>query len=138
MYFEKVPVFFSTVGDLKYGAAFTLPGIGIFINPNDRNNIDALRHEFGHWLVAKKQGKGAFYLLDIPMSVMSAMLTKDNNEHQNSITEIKANNASYLYFGRPADWNFKVYHLSDSVRFPKDPEYVFPNIDAGFASGFHY
>ena len=137
MYFEKVPVFFSTMGDLKYGAAFTLPGIGIFINPKAKNDIDLLRHEFGHVLVARNQGKGAFYVIDVPMSLISAKFSKNNTEHQNSLTEVKANNASYLYFGRPDNWNFAEYHVSDAVRYPTVPEYVYPNIQAGFESGFH-
>lgn len=114
MEFNGVPVFFSTVGDLKNGAAFTLPGIGIFINPNARNDNDLLRHEFGHWLIALKEGNEAFYSIDVPLSLLSAKFSED---HQSSWTEVRANDLSYQYFGKPADWNFKDYHVSDDVRY---------------------
>jgi RHS repeat-associated protein len=117
MTFYGVPVFFSTMGDLKYHAAFTLPGIGIFINPEDRDNIATLRHEFGHWLVALREGNKTFYAVDVPLSLLSAKFTKSNQEHQNSWTEVRANDLSYLYFGRPADWDFKTYHVSDKIRY---------------------
>jgi RHS repeat-associated protein len=117
MMFYGVPVYFSTIGDLKYHAAFTLPGIGIFINPADRNNLGTLRHEYGHWLVGKKEGYQIFYRVDIPLSLLSAKFSKNNMEHQQSWTETRANDMSYQFFGRPADWDFNTYHVSDQVRY---------------------
>jgi hypothetical protein len=114
MIFNGAPVFFSTVGDLKNGAAVTLPGIGIFINPKSRNDKDLLRHEFGHWLIALLEGKQIFYMLDAPLSLVSATFS---SQHQNSWTEVRANDISYKYFDKPADWNFKDYHVSDGVRY---------------------
>lgn len=136
MMFEGSPVYFSTVGDLKYGGAITLPGLGIFINPKDSKNIDLLRHEFGQILVARQKTGVLFYLTDAPYSILNAWLTKSDLEHQHSWSEIAANNASYLYLHSPEDWNFHDYPVSDNVRYPSDlPQYI--NIDAGFASGFH-
>jgi len=137
MMFEGEPVYFSTVGDLKYGGAVTLPGIGIFINPKDRNNIDVLRHEFGHVLVSRQETGLLFYLIDAPVSLINAWTSKDDIEHQNSWTEMRANNASYIYFGSPANWNFHDYPVSDSVRYPANTDHQYDNIENGFASGFH-
>jgi hypothetical protein len=137
MMFEGTPVYFSTIGDLKYGGAITLPGIGIFINPKDRNNIDVLRHEFGHILVARNESKTLFYLTDGPYSLLNGWLTKDDLEHQQSWPERDANNASYIYFGRPSNWNFNDYPVSDDVRYPANTDHQYDNIEGGFASGFH-
>src|SRR5690606_9793903 len=60
-YFEGVRVHTSEVGELKNRAAFTLPGVGIFVNPKDAYNIDLLRHEFGHILQARVWGNKFFY-----------------------------------------------------------------------------
>ena len=70
-YFEGVPVYASEFGDLKNGAAVTLPGIGIFVNPSDLENTDLLRHEFGHILQARKYGMGFFYEVIAPASLVA-------------------------------------------------------------------
>ena len=134
--FHGVPVYFSTVGDLKNGAAFTLPGIGIFINPNARNDIGTLRHEFGHWLVGAAEGVNTFNNFDVPYSFLSALFSKNEIEHQKSWSETRANDASYLFFGRPSDWDFKTYHVSDDVRYGPTPS-VFQNFWSQFSQGIN-
>jgi len=53
MLFEGVRIFTLNFGAFKKGAAMMIPGIGIFIGPQDAGNLDLLRHEFGEpgdWL----------------------------------------------------------------------------------------
>jgi hypothetical protein len=107
-FFEGVRVFSSEVGDLEYGAAFTLPGLGIFVNPNDVTNEDLLRHEFGHILQAQKWGNDFFYNTIVPQSLISA---SHNTDHQSSWTEWTANLLSWRYFGKPADWDMNTYRI---------------------------
>jgi hypothetical protein len=106
-YFEGVRVYASTVGALKNRAAMTLPGVGIFVNPKDLYNVDLLRHEFGHILQAQVWGNDFFYHVIVPASIASA--DRANNDpsfnHQESWTEVTANNLAWNYFGRPKDWN---------------------------------
>jgi len=111
--FEGVSMITSTVGDLKYGAAFALPGIGIFINPRDINNIDLLRHEFGHILQARKWGYLFFYRTIVAASVKSAHKSNKhaNFNHQHTWTEWSANLLAYHYFNKPADWNMNRYPI---------------------------
>ncbi len=109
VYFEGVRIYASEVGDLKYGAAFTLPGVGIFVNPRDVYNLDLLRHEFGHVLQAREWGMAFFYGTVVPVSLES---TQNGFRHQETWTEWYANKLSYEYFGRPTDWNMTRYRIS--------------------------
>jgi len=94
---------------VEYGAAFTLPGVGIFVNPNDVDNIDLLRHEFGHILQARNWGMNFFYEKIVPASLKSASGNK--YWHMNTWTEWSANRLSYIYFGKPDDWNHSKYPI---------------------------
>ena len=109
--FEGIPYFTSTAGELKNRAAIALPGIGIFIHPDDVRNINLLRHEYGHMLQAKLWGKFFFYRTIAWTSLNSALNANRSGSfiHQHTWTEWSANLLSYEYFRRPLDWNFKEY-----------------------------
>lgn len=116
--FENVPCFTSTIGNLKHRAAIALPGIGIFIHPQDAKNTALIRHEFGHILQAKKWGKFFFYGTIAWVSLMSARKASRNSnyDHQETWTEWSANKLAYDYFNRPSDWS--------STRYPWAPPIV--------------
>ncbi len=111
--FEGIPYFTSSVGELKNHAALALPGIGIFIHPDDVQNISLLRHEYGHMLQAKKWGKFFFYRTIAWISVSSARRSNRDPQfiHQHTWTEWTANKLSYNYFKQPADWDMKAYPI---------------------------
>jgi hypothetical protein len=102
LFFEGVKVITSTIGDLKDGAAFTLPGIGIFVNPKDITNLDLLRHEFGHVLQYNRYGRMDFLVI-ILTSIYSAAINE--HPHQKTWTEAQANTLSYYYFNEPKNWS---------------------------------
>ncbi|TXE04804.1 RHS repeat-associated core domain-containing protein [Algoriphagus aquimarinus] len=109
-YFEGVRVYTTEVGDIGRGAAGTLPGVGIFVNPNDKFNKDLLRHEFGHILQARKWGMDFFYGTIVSESIKSANRANEINDpskynHHDSWTEWTANFLSWHYFGKPSNWN---------------------------------
>lgn len=108
-FFEGVPVYGSEFGDLKNGAAVTLPGIGIFVNPKDLANVHLLRHEFGHILQARKYGMQFFYSVIAPASLASA--ASKSGDHQKYWTEVQANTFAYYYFNAPADWKLYEYPI---------------------------
>ncbi len=112
-YFEGVRVYGSTVGALKDGAAFTLPGVGIFVNPRDLYDVDLLSHEFGHVLQARIWGNQFFYGTIVPISVQSANEANNDRtfDHMQTWTEWTANWFSYHYFGAPSNWDFKNYPI---------------------------
>jgi hypothetical protein len=114
--FEGTPYFTSTVGELKNRAAIALPGIGIFIHPNDVWNTSLLRHEFGHMLQAKIWGKFFFYRTIALASLNSAFNANRNASfiHQRTWTEWTANHLSYEYFKKPLDWDFIKYPINAS------------------------
>ena len=106
-FFESVPVYTSEVGELKNRAAGTLPGVGIFVNAVDVNNIDLLRHEFGHILQARIWGNKFYYSEVVPASLRSANKANNNRSfnHDYTWTEWTANYFSYKYFNSPSDWD---------------------------------
>ena len=54
----------------------TVPGVGIFVGPGGINDVDLLKHEFGHILQARKWGAGVFYGDVAPASLRYAKLCK--------------------------------------------------------------
>jgi hypothetical protein len=122
--FEDVPYFSSTIGNLKNRAALALPGIGIFVHPQDTKNIALIRHEFGHILQAKKWGKLFFYSTIAWTSLMSARKSNSdsNYDHQATWTEWSANKLAYNYFNQPADWPTQQYPLNPPGTKRKDTE----------------
>ncbi len=114
-YFEGVRVFTTEVGSIGQGAAGTLPGVGIFVNLNDKYNINLLRHEFGHVLQAKKWGSDFFYGTIMSVSLMSADAANNGAfDHQSTWTEWTANLLSWRYFGRPSNWDMNNYPIFPS------------------------
>ena len=106
-YFEDARVYTLNFGHFKNGAAMTIPGVGIFVGPGDANNIDLLRHEYGHILHYKKWGAKIFWGEIVPASLKSA--NKANSDwsfnHMDTWTEWSANRLSYQYFNQPTDWS---------------------------------
>jgi RHS repeat-associated protein len=115
-YFEGVSVYTTTFGACKDRAAFTVPGVGIFVNPKDVNNLDMLRHEFGHVLQYRAWGTFFYYSQIVPTSIQSAFSTNSDIEHQQTWTEWSANFLSWSYFGFPNDWDRKQYPLNPSAK----------------------
>jgi hypothetical protein len=111
--FAGVSCFTSTIGELKNRAAVALPGIGIFIHPNDVKNISLLRHEYGHILQAKKWGTLFFYRSIAKESFFSARRSNQDSSfiHQHTWTEWTANRLSYYFFKRPDDWDMKLFPI---------------------------
>ena len=126
MKFENIKVYTSKFGALSKRAAITLPGIGIFVNPIDKNNIDLLRHEFGHVLQAKKWGIVFFVFHIAFQSVRSARKANKNKSYKHMLfwTEWSANKLSYLYFNCPNDWNFTDYPIESNDQNPITPSYL--------------
>jgi hypothetical protein len=111
--FENVNVYSATFGALKRRAAITIPGVGIIVNPKDKNNLDLLRHEFGHILQLRKYGISYFVFKIAFQSIFSAMKANRDRHynHMSCFTEWTANQLSYDYFNSPSDWNFDKYPI---------------------------
>ena len=112
--FEDIRIFGSKNHKFQRGAAITIPGIGIFIGEKHAENIDLLRHEYGHILQRKQKGFLFFWCKIAPASLKSAMQTsKDKSKvHMHTWTEWSANKLSFEYFNRPTDWNFTDYPIT--------------------------
>lgn len=115
--FEKIKVFGSTFGALKNRAAITIPGVGIFVHPKDKGNLDLLRHEFGHILQRRKYGFFFFFFKIAIISLKSARKANKNisYNHMHCWTEWTANNLAYQYFNCPDNWNFKAYPIEGEM-----------------------
>lgn len=111
--FGGVSYFTSRLGELKNKAAVALPGIGIFVHPDEVQNISLLRHEYGHILQARKWGKLFFYRHIAWESLTSARKSAHDTKfnHQHTWTEWTANRLSYYFFKRPDDWDMKSYPI---------------------------
>ncbi|NJK85278.1 MAG: hypothetical protein HC906_04230 [Bacteroidales bacterium] len=55
-YFEGIRVRELHFGKFKKGAAMAIPGTGIFVGPGKSNDIDLLKHEFGHYSPIQQMG----------------------------------------------------------------------------------
>jgi hypothetical protein len=128
-YFEDARVYTLNFGHFKNGAAITIPGVGIFVSPRDANNIDLLRHEYGHILQYEKWGAKIFLGDIVPASLKSA--NKANKDwsfnHMDTWTEWSANYLSYQYFNQPTDWKFN--------KFPILPNTIRPGVMPPFVVG---
>ena len=116
--FENIRVYAIDIGQFKHGAAMAIPGIGIFVGKKHINNIDLLRHEFGHILQYRKWGWLKFWTNIVPKSIRSASIAnKDStHKHMHLWTEWTANQLSYHYFNKPTDWNHRSYPISENKR----------------------
>ena len=56
MKFQGINIYRLNVGNFRHGAAVTIPGIGIFVGRGMEDDLDLLRHEFGHILQFRKWG----------------------------------------------------------------------------------
>ncbi|NLI72647.1 MAG: hypothetical protein GX361_07975 [Bacteroidales bacterium] len=130
MKFEGVRVFVLPFKRFKEGAAFALPGIGIFIGKGYETDYELLRHEFGHLLQYRKWGFWLFWkhiALDSFKSARKAR--KHAHNHMHTWTEWSANRLAYEYFNKPADWDQKRYPImsvsegiADTPKFTKNNE----------------
>lgn len=116
--FENVRVYVLNCGVFRRGAAMTIPGIGIFVGPNDKNDISLLRHEFGHILQYRKWGAIVFWFKIAPASLRSVYKERKNklHNHMESWCEWSANELSYQYFNSPADWEHNFYPILPSKK----------------------
>lgn len=107
MKFEGIYIFTLPLKNFKRGAAVTIPWIGIFVGKGFKNDIDLLRHEYGHILQYKKWGFCKFWTQVAVTSLKSAKYSRKYAvNHMHTWTEWSANRLSYEYFNRPKDWNF--------------------------------
>lgn len=114
-YFEGVRVRELNFGNFKYGAAMTVPGIGIFVGPGGINDVDLLKHEFGHILQYQKWGAKVFWGDVAPSSLRFANYGNKNShytqlDYMSNWTEWSANYLSYKYF--EGDFNTTFYPIS--------------------------
>lgn len=110
--FEGIRVFAINTGRFNRGSAVTIPGIGIFVGAKQLNNIELLRHEFGHILQRRQKGALFYWLRIAPVSLWSAIKTSTlpkKHIHMYTWTEWSANRLSYDYFNQPASWDLKKY-----------------------------
>ncbi len=115
MRFHNVRIYRVNFGNFKKGAALTIPRIGIFVGKGMENDLNLLRHEFGHILQFRKWGFWFFWRHIAKTSLDSAHASrKSHRKHQHTWTEWSANRLSYNYFNCPDDWNFR--------RFPIHPD----------------
>lgn len=112
MRFEGVKVISLPFRWIKEGAAFTLPGIGIFVAKESRKDTQLLMHEFGHILQFRKWGGWLFWKHIAPDSLKSARQSQNN--HMDCWTEWSANRLSYEYFEKPDSWNFNRFPILPS------------------------
>lgn len=113
MRFEGVRIHKLPFKRFKEGAAFALPGIGIFVGKGQENNKQLLMHEFGHILQFRKWGFWLFWKHIAPDSLKSARRANKNlGSHMETWTEWSANRLSYDYFKQPTDWNLKRFPIS--------------------------
>ena len=112
--FEDIRIFGLKNHKFQRGAAITIPGIGIFVGEKHAENIDLLRHEYGHILQRRQKGFIFFWFRIAPASMKSALQTSRNKNkvHMHTWTEWSANKLSFEYFHQPNDWNFTDYPIT--------------------------
>ena len=98
---------------MQGGGAVTLPPF-IIIDKSDPDVKGTVRHEYGHILQNQilslfPGGMMNYYAAIGLPSLISAGMSDSNMEHQQNFTEKSANQLSYWFHGKPADWNFTVY-----------------------------
>jgi hypothetical protein len=90
------------------GHAICIPGLGIILSDQSgkkHQDLSLLRHEYGHVLQYRLLGFWKFYLFVGFPSLFSAMRSRwSRHQHHLHRVEIDANNKSYVYFNKPADW----------------------------------
>lgn len=116
LYFEGIRVFTWNIRKFNHGAACTIPEVGIIVGIKQVDNIDLLRHEFGHILQYRQKGFLFFWARITPVSLWSAFRASiDRNYiHMHTWTEWSANLLSYHYFNQPAEWDFKKYPIQST------------------------
>lgn len=110
--FEGVPIISSSL--ITKNSAFTIPGVGIFVNPSFAGDKNLLRHEYGHILQAERWGMDYYYFTVGPTSKRSFdnYLKTPGFSHDDTWTEWSASRMAYEYFGRPSDWDKEYYPLA--------------------------
>lgn len=116
MKFQGIRVYKLNFGNFRKGAALTIPGIGIFVGKGMENDLDLLRHEFGHILQFKKWGFWFFWRHIAKTSLDSAHASRrEHRSHQHTWTEWSANWFAYQYLGQPADWNLRKFPIAPTL-----------------------
>ena len=115
MRFQNVRIFRLNFGNFNHGAALTIPLIGIFVGKGMENDLNLLRHEFGHILQYRKWGFWFFWRHIAKTSLDSAHASrKEHRTHQHTWTEWSANRLAYHFFGSPNDWDFRRFPIAPS------------------------
>ncbi len=102
--FHGISVYETSRLGLGYDSAgLCLPGIGIFIGKGtytEANDVDLLRHEFGHILQAREIGYLSFYLCVGLPSLLSAWTGGFGRGHQSFWVEGWCNTLAKDFFTR--------------------------------------
>ena len=131
MRFQQVRLFRLNFGNFRRGAALTIPLVGIFVGKGMEDDLNLLRHEFGHILQFRKWGFWFFWRHIAKTSLDSAHASrKEHRKHQHTWTEWSANRLAYHYFNCPDDWNFRRFPIQPTIedRFSK-PKFAQSNDD---------
>ena len=131
--FEGVRLIAFNRGAFREGAAVCIPGAGIVASPSSLRSVSLLRHEFGHILQYRRWGFFVFWFLIAPVSLISARKSRKykGHNHMHRWTEWSANQLSFHYFSKPADWDLSRYplgppssgfHVPPILRSSFDPE----------------
>lgn len=128
--FEGVRLIAFNQGAFRQGAAVCIPGLGIVASPAGVHSVSLLRHEFGHILQYRRWGFFVYWLLIAPASLLSARKFRKNKSynHMHCWTEWTANQLSYHYFSKPADWDINRYPVGP----PPDGFHVPPVLRPAF------
>lgn len=113
--FEGIRIFKLPVKRFKNGAAVTIPGLGIFVGRGNENDLDLIRHEFGHILQFRKWGFRFFWRYIAVDSLKSAKKSTSNQLHMQTWTEWSANRLAYDYFQKPEDWDLVHFPIKSPV-----------------------
>jgi len=117
---EGITVYESSMMGTGYNSAgIALPGYGIIVAPgawSKKQSVYTVRHEFGHFLQARKTGWIVFYLcIGIP-SLLSAWLKGFGKGHSNFWTEVWCNHLVQDYF---KDDEWPIHHMPCRELSPK-------------------
>ena len=114
--FEGVSVYESTVmGQGFNSAGMALPGRGIIVGKDTYSkgcDLEVVKHEYGHFLQARKTGYIYFYLFVGLPSLVSALTNGFGLGHQNFWTEKWANFLAQDYFNKE-EWPMRRFPSRD-------------------------
>jgi hypothetical protein len=125
------------------GNSWSYPGLGIHVNKNERNLTGYIQHEYGHYLQYLKHGASLkWYNKFVAIPSMQSLQQGDSNyTHDRLSFELEATTLAHDFYGKNSvlnNYNFPTfYNFPMPLDHDNSPPTDFPNVDGGFASGFH-